>query len=166
MMWSLLLASALIVGQSRQLDASMSDPQIAVPHKASIAHGEGRDWTVVSVELSPGAADSWQSRTREEFLFVLEGTGRLEDGEKPAIVLKPGTVATLTSVPRHVLKNTSRTRTLKVLVVYRAEERQLHPLLGRMGQESQGSKEPNSNGRSGQRKNEKQQESRDIGLIF
>ena len=165
--WMFFLTSVLIIGTSQHLDAKTNDPQAVVSFKAEVADGEGKDWSVITVELRPGAIDSWHSRPGGEFVYVLEGAGRLEADGKPAIVLNPGTVATLTVIPHHVLKNTSRTKTLKVLVVFLTENRQPHPLLAdRTTPEDQGSRELISNGESRQNKNKKQHESADIGLIF
>jgi quercetin dioxygenase-like cupin family protein len=166
MMWVLFLTSALIIGTSQHLDAKTSDLKAAVPFKGEIADGKGKDWSVITLELRPGAVDSWHSRPGGEFVYVLEGAGRLEVGGKPAITLNPGTVATLTSTPHHVLKNTSRTRALKVLVVFLAENRQPHPLLDRTTQGPQGTRAQISNGESRQRNAQEPHKSADMGLIF
>ncbi len=165
LMWVFFLTSVLVLGTSRHLDAKSSDPQATVSFKTEVAEGEGKHWSVITVELRPGAVDSWHSRPGGEFVYVLEGAGRLEADGNPAIVLNHGTVATLTVLPRHVLKNTSRTKTLKVLVVFLTENRQLHPLLAdRTTPGHQESREPISHG--GSRPLKEQHESADIGLVF
>lgn len=167
LMGVLYMTSALVIGSSQHLNAKTSDPQAAVPFKAEVAQGEGRDWSVITVELRPGAVDSWHSRPGGEFVYVLEGAGRLEAGGKPAITLNAGTVATLTAIPHPVLKNTSRTRTLKVLVVFLTENRPQHSLLAdRTTKGPQESSDPISNGESRQRKAKGQDTSADMGLIF
>jgi quercetin dioxygenase-like cupin family protein len=89
----------------------------------------GNDWSAVTVELEPGAVRSWLSPSDDELLYVLEGSGRLEMGRKSPITLNPGIVAKLGSAPRHVVKNTSSARSLRMLVVFRTENGQGHPLL-------------------------------------
>ena len=121
--------------------AGMSVPVLAAAHDQRVdqkanyaaelnapAGPAGRDWKSITVELQPGAADSWQSRPDGELLYVLEGAGRLEMNGKPPMALNPGTVARLSGMPHHVLKNTSRTRTLKVLIVFLQDAGQQHPL--------------------------------------
>ena len=104
---------------SQRPDASMSKELAAA----------AKDWKSIAIELPPGGADSWQLRPEGELLYVLEGTGRLELDGKPAMALNPGTVAKLDGVPRHLVKNTSRTKILKILVVFIQHKGQPHPLL-------------------------------------
>ncbi len=89
----------------------------------------GKDWNVIAVELAPGAINGWHSQPGGEILYVLEGAGRLEVDGKQAITLNPGSASTLTSIPHHVLKNISRTKTLKILVVFLNPSGGPHPLL-------------------------------------
>jgi quercetin dioxygenase-like cupin family protein len=89
----------------------------------------GKDWNVIAVELAPGDMNRWHSQPGGEFLYVLEGAGRLEVEGKQAITLHPGSASTLTSNPHHVLKNISRTNPLKILVVFLNPSGGPHPLL-------------------------------------
>lgn len=89
----------------------------------------GNDWNAVTVELEPGAVRSWLSQSDGELLYILEGSGRLEMAGKLPITLNPGIVAKLGPAPRHVVKNTSSARSLRMLVVFRTENGQGHPLL-------------------------------------
>ncbi len=60
--WVFFLTSVLVIGTSGHLDAKTSDPQAVVSFKAEVAEGKGKDWSVITVELRPGAVDSWHSR--------------------------------------------------------------------------------------------------------
>lgn len=159
----LFLSSALVIGSSQFLSAQPSDQQTVVPFKAEIVEAEGKEWSVISVELPAGMINSWHSQPRGEFLYVLEGAGRLEVDGKPAITLNPGSVSTLTSIPHHVLKNMSRTKTLKILVVFLNEHSEPHPLLAsstvQAPQSSNTAPHEESKPRMGQHKG-------DIGLVF
>ena len=124
------------------------------------------NWKTVTVELKPGAVESWQSRPEGELLYVLEGSGRLVMGGKQSIVLSPGIVARLDAWPRHVVKNTSDAGTLKVLVVF-PEKGQQHPLLaGRRVQGQRESKESISSGPGRPIESREQQEAPATGLVF
>ena len=105
-----------------------------VSGEASGAHDKdtglpGNDWSAVTVELEPGTVRSWLSRQDGELLYVLEGSGRLEVSGRSTITLNPGMIAKLGSAPRHVVKNTNGGKNLKVLIVFRTEQGEVHPLL-------------------------------------
>ena len=130
----MLVLSLTLVGMSVPAIAADHDRQInqKADYAAELnapAGAAGQDWKSITVELQPGAADSWQSRPDGELLYVLEGAGRFEMNGMPPMALNPGTVARLSGTPHHVLKNTSRTRTLKVLIVFlRDAGQEQHPL--------------------------------------
>lgn len=79
---------------------------------------DDREWSLVLVELAPGDMDARHFHPGLELMYVLEGEGFLEVDGEPARALNPGTVAALPQDRRHVLKNTSATGSLKVLVVF------------------------------------------------
>jgi quercetin dioxygenase-like cupin family protein len=163
--WVLLMSSVVVVGSGRHVDAKMQEPQAVEPAKGHMVGGVGQDWDVLSFELPPGAIHSWQSRPRGEFLYILEGAGRLQVEGRPAITLSAGAASTLTSLPQHVLKNTSRTKPLKILVVF-FNEKEPHPLVHfSLVQGSQG-KGTGSHDRGGTSPAGIQQKSGDIGLVF
>ena len=126
---TLMFALVLILGNSRFLDAKTSDSPPMAPLKTDMGERVGKDWNVIAVELAPGAMNGWHSQPGGEFLYVLEGAGRLEMDGKQAITLNPGSASTLTSIPHHVLKNISRTKPLKILVVFLNQNSGPHPLL-------------------------------------
>jgi quercetin dioxygenase-like cupin family protein len=84
----------------------------------------GKKWKVVTVELGPGAVDSRSIRPGTGLVYVLDGGGLLELDGKATIGLRPGTAAALNPEKPHVLKNTSETGTLRVLVVSLQEKGQ------------------------------------------
>ena len=86
---------------------------------ADVAAADGKEWKVVTIELSPGTVDARHFHPGAELVYVLEGAGLLEVDGKPSVPLNPGGVTTLQPQQAHVLKNASRTRPLKVLVVLR-----------------------------------------------
>ncbi|MCE3223558.1 MAG: Cupin domain [Nitrospira sp.] len=164
-MWVLCLSAALFVGHSRPLDAIANDFSSSVSSPAEIVEGAGKDWRLIAVELAPGSTNSWPTQPGGEFLYVLEGAGRLEMHGKRAVTLNPGSVSALTSVPHHVLTNTSRTRTLKILVVFFNETSQAHPLLASgLVERSQRSRDTISNAETKTRL--ERNRSGDIGLVF
>ena len=127
--WIVVFALLFVLGNSRSVDAKTSDSPPMVSLKTDIGERVGKDWNVIAVELAPGAMNGWHSQPGGEFLYVLEGAGRLEVDGKQAITLNPGSASTLTSIPHHVLKNLSRTKTLKILVVFLKSSGGTHPLL-------------------------------------
>ena len=86
---------------------------------ADVAVADGKEWKVVTIELSPGTVDARHFHPGAELVYVLEGAGLLEMDGKPPVALNPGVVTTLQPKRDHVLKNASQTRRLKVLVVMR-----------------------------------------------
>ena len=86
---------------------------------ADAAVAGGKEWKVVTIELSAGTVDSRHFHPGAELVYVLEGAGILEMDGKPPVALNPGVVTTLQSNQDHVLKNASQTQSLKVLVVLR-----------------------------------------------
>lgn len=159
----LILSSMLIVGTHGALDAKTNDPQAMAFHQADVGAALEKGWTVLTVELPPDTANSWHSQPQGEFLYVLEGAGRLEVDGKRAVALGPGSVATLTSVPRHVLKNPSRTKILKILVVFLEDKREPHPL--RTTGAASSLQEDGNAFKEGS-KLRMEQKSPDIGLVF
>ncbi len=153
MMW--IGVSAFVPGIGQDVQAKMSEPHAATLWKSHIAGVEGKDWNVITVELQPGATQSWHFNPADELVYVLEGAGRLDLEGRPSVTLKPGTVATLGSAPNHLLKNTSRTKILKVLVVLLIDKGQQHPLFP-----------PVSNGASKQHVIQEPAKSPEIGLVF
>jgi quercetin dioxygenase-like cupin family protein len=154
-------------GAAGQTLSAGSDESGAAAQTQNKAAGlAGTHWKAITIELKPGAVESWKSRPEGELLYVLEGSGRLEMGGKQSIALSPGIVARLDARPRHAVKNTSDARTLKVLVVF-PEKGQQHPLLAdRRVQGERDSKESILGGAGRQIESREQQGSPATGLVF
>ena len=151
-------------GQAVQVAREGSEVAARMQNKA--AGPAGAEWKVITVELKPGAVESWESRPEGELLYVLEGSGRLEMDGKQSITLSPGIIARLDARPPHAVKNTSDARTLKVLVVF-PEKGQRHPLLAdRRVQGQRESKESILSGADRQIDSRERQEAPATGLVF
>lgn len=120
---TLALAPAFAAGQ--EVDVQTMGTHVATALKTDVA-GE---WKVITVELAPGAVDAHQTYPGVELVYVLEGAGFLEVDGKAPVALNPGVVAALNPKQIHVLKNTSPTQTLKVLVVLLLEKGHQRPML-------------------------------------
>lgn len=152
---ALIGASVSLDGFGEELQAKLREPSPATLLKSNVPGVEGKDWNVITVELQPGAAQSWHVSPADELVYVLEGAGQLDLEGRPSVTLKPGAVAALGSTPNHLLRNTSRTKTLKVLVVLLIDKGQQHPLLALP-----------SNGTGKQQLTSEPAKSPEIGLVF
>jgi quercetin dioxygenase-like cupin family protein len=95
--------------------------------QADAAEGKDQNWKVVTVELGPGAVDSRSVRPGTGLVYVLTGGGLLELDGKASIGLHPGVAVALNPEKPHVLKNTTETQTLRVLIVsFQDKARQLN----------------------------------------
>lgn len=104
------------------------------------ANGTGtpsKEWKVATVELGPGVVDSRAVRPGVGLVYVLEGGGILEMDGKASLALRPGVAATLNPDKPHVLKNTSETETLRVLVVLHRDKSQQGATLETAGTKTQ-----------------------------
>jgi quercetin dioxygenase-like cupin family protein len=125
--------SALAIAAGSDLNPPTTGPQVTTISKTDVAGVEDKEWKVRTVELAPGAADARHFYSGVELVYVLEGAGRLEVDGKPFVALHPGAVAALNPKEMHVLKNTSQTQTLKVVVVLLREKEQPGLALGNRG---------------------------------
>jgi quercetin dioxygenase-like cupin family protein len=160
--------------------ATAQDLHITLEDSGEAARSPGKDgglpendWSALTVELEPGAVRSWLSRSDGELLYVLEGSGRLETSGNAPITLNRGMVARLGSAPRHVVKNMSGVKGLTILVVFRMENGQRHPLLATRqihsaGQESLESSRGDSARLGTEKSDQRQQPGRyeEMGLVF
>lgn len=154
---------AMAAGQDRHAGPNGSHATIRMNE---VSDPMEKDWKSITVELPPGAVDSWQSRAGGELLYVLDGTGRLERGGKSPVALNAGSVTRLDGTPRHVVKNISRTKALKILIVFVREQGEEHPLLAdRTTQAGQDYQRPLSDGDRYFHGRDRQ-ESVGTGLIF
>ncbi|HEX9868616.1 MAG TPA: cupin domain-containing protein [Candidatus Tectomicrobia bacterium] len=89
----------------------------------------GKEVTMFMAEIPPGARTGKHYHPGDEFIFVLEGAGVLEEQGKPPITMKPGTALHYASPAEkaayvHEAKNTSDTAPLKILAVLITEKGQ------------------------------------------
>jgi len=159
------LGLAFAAGQD--LNAQTSGAQVMTLLKAEVTGVEGKEWNVITVELTPGAVDTRHFHPGVELVYVLEGAGFLEVDGKPPVALNLGTVVALHPKYSHVLKNASRTQSLKILVVLLLERgQQLSMLANGVAPRHQegGGQLPYVDGR--QQKTNEQKNSTRPGLVF
>ena len=149
------------------LSAQTIGPHVTPLLNSGVPGVTGKEWDVITVELAPGALDARHSYPGVELVYVLEGAGFLEVDGKPPVALNPGVVAALNPKQIHVLKNTSQTQTLKVVVVLLLEKGHQRPMLANQrAPRLQGAGEPISNGKLRQHKTNEQNNSTNAGLVF
>jgi len=136
-----MLVLAIAAGQDLNAQA---EAQVTTLLKTYVAGVDGKEWNVITVELTPGAMDTRHFHPGVELVYVLEGAGFLEVDGKPPVALNPGTVAALHPKHSHVLKNTSQTQTLKVVVVLLLDKGQQHPVLAKRGTPPKATEQNNS----------------------
>jgi quercetin dioxygenase-like cupin family protein len=135
---------ALGLAAGHDLSAQTNGSQVITILKTDGAGMEDKEWKVRTVELAPGAADARHFYTGVELVYVLKGAGRLEVDGKPFLTLHPGAVAALNPKEMHVLKNTSQTQKLKVVIVLLREKRQPGLALGNRGTSPKAVEQDNS----------------------
>ncbi len=114
----------LAIAAGQDLNAQTNGAHVTHLLRVDVAGAEGKEWNVITVELIPGAVDARHFHPGVQVVYVLEGAGVLEvDGKRP-VALNLGTVAALGPKEAHVLKNTSQTQALKVLVIQLIEKGQ------------------------------------------
>ena len=164
-MFAGMFALAIVAGQD--LNAQTSVPHVTPLLNTGVPGVKGKEWDVITVELAPGAVDARHSYPGVELVYVLEGAGFLEVHGKPPVALNPGVVAALNPKQIHILKNTSQTQTLKVVVVLLLEKGHQRPMLanGEASRHQSDGKEI-SNGDLRQQKTNEQNNSTHTGLVF
>jgi quercetin dioxygenase-like cupin family protein len=125
--------SAFATAAGQDQNAQASGPQVTTISKTDVAGVEDKEREVIAVELAPGAVDARHFYSGVELVYVLEGAGRLEVDGMPLVALHLGAVAALNPKQIHVLKNTSQTQTLKVVVVLLREKGQPRLTLANRG---------------------------------
>ncbi len=82
----------------------------------------GKGGTMFLAEYEPGARSGKHYHPGHEFIYVLEGTGVMEEVGKPPVAMKPGVPIYFYSSPDkpsyvHEARNVSTTEPMKLLVV-------------------------------------------------
>ena len=119
----LVLAGLFALGlvPSRTLSAQTNGAHVSRFLQTGDVKMDDAEWKVVTVELGPGAVDPRSIHAGGGLVYVLKGTGVLQLDGKSSLALHPGVAAALNSEKHHVLRNTSETETLRILVVVHAD---------------------------------------------
>jgi quercetin dioxygenase-like cupin family protein len=88
-----------------------------------------KEVTIFMAEFKPGARTGKHYHPGQEFIYVVEGEGRIEEAGKPPLELKPGMAIYFESDPAkptyvHEGINTSKTKTLKLVTTLITEKGQ------------------------------------------
>jgi quercetin dioxygenase-like cupin family protein len=88
-----------------------------------------KEVTIFMAEFKPGARTGKHYHPGQEFIYVVEGEGRIEEAGKPPVELKPGMAIYFESDPAkptyvHEGFNTSKTKTLKLVTTLITEKGQ------------------------------------------
>ena len=88
-----------------------------------------KEVTIFMAEIKPGARTGRHYHPGQEFVYVVEGEGRIEESGKPPVELKPGMAIYFESDPAkptyvHEGINTSKTKTLKLVTTLITEKGQ------------------------------------------
>jgi hypothetical protein len=123
-------------------------------------------WDAMRVELRPGSNDARHFLRGGEFVVILQGAGSLERVGEPSVTLTPGSVVPIGPTAESILKNISRTTTLKALVLFQVQKgKQPGSSPDRGSQAGSRNEGPPSKGDS-QHHKPMQQQSPDLGLVF
>ena len=88
-----------------------------------------KEVTIFMAEFKPGARTGKHYHPGQEFIYVVEGEGRIEEAGKPPVELKPGMAIYFESDPAkptyvHEGINASKTKTLKLVTTLITEKGQ------------------------------------------
>lgn len=115
--------AAGVIG-ARVLNAQPQPVTRTVLLTTELAGIEGKEARMLRSEVAPGAATEKHYHPGHEFFYVLEGSGTLEAEGQPPLPLKPGVASYDPPKLVHVVKNTSKTAPLKLVVFLVAEKGQ------------------------------------------
>jgi quercetin dioxygenase-like cupin family protein len=93
MMLVLPVSVGIIVGVvgTQVLSAQQSAVKRTLLLKGELMGVTGKEVTMFTAEIPPGARTGKHYHPGDEFIFVLEGSGVLEEQGKPPLTMKPGT---------------------------------------------------------------------------
>ncbi len=88
-----------------------------------------KEVTIFRAEIKPGARTGKHYHPGQEFIYVVDGEGRIEESGKPPVELKPGMAIYFESDPAkpnyvHEGINTSKTKPLKLVTTLITEKGQ------------------------------------------
>jgi quercetin dioxygenase-like cupin family protein len=123
-MFTLATALGIAIGAAGQPAISSDKPQIARTELMNIelADMPGKIAHMYTMELAPGLMTPRHSHPGHYLVYVLQGTGIVEQDDKPTLHLSPGMsyyIHSPSATPDawHSVWNTSKTEALKTLVV-------------------------------------------------
>lgn len=122
-MFALATALGMVIGAAGHRAISSEKPQVARTElmNVDLADLPGKIAHMYIVELAPGLMTPRHSHPGHYFVYVLEGSGVVEEDGKPTLHLSPGGSYYIhaPSAPAswHFVWNTSQTQPLKTLVV-------------------------------------------------
>jgi quercetin dioxygenase-like cupin family protein len=122
------LAAAIAVATPRSVAAQEAVTRTVILKKALEADPR-KEVTMFVAEYKPGAKSGKHYHPGQEFVYVLEGEGRLEEVGKPAVDLKPGVAVYFQSDPAkptyvHEATNLSKTKPMRLVVTLITEKGQ------------------------------------------
>ncbi|HEU4685999.1 MAG TPA: hypothetical protein VFS39_15945 [Nitrospira sp.] len=111
------VAFVLIEGHDFNADAQ----ERTAPRLAAVTQDADKEWTVMTLELDPGAVYKRPLDASEQVIYVLAGVGTLKAKGQAAMSLQVRTATALHRKHVEVITNTSQTQKLKLLLVQRVE---------------------------------------------
>lgn len=125
---ALALGAAIAVSMARQAVAQEGVTRTVILKKPLEADPK-KEVTIFVAEFKPGARTGKHYHPGQEFIYVLEGEGRIEEAGKPPIDLKPGMAVYFESDPAkptyvHEGFNLSKTKPMKLVTTLITEKGQ------------------------------------------
>lgn len=128
-LWTVVVAASLVGvvtvwAAAPEAHVQRSASQLSLLQGLDIPGGNGGPWQVRTMELRPGFRSERQFYASGDLVYVIEGAGRLEGPGQPPLSLNQGSVVTVDLSRDYVLRNISRTKLLKVLVLFHEDRSQ------------------------------------------
>ena len=125
---ALALGAVIAVSMARQAVAQEGVTRTVILKKPLEADPK-KEVTIFVAEFKPGARTGKHYHPGQEFIYVLEGEGRIEEAGKPPIDLKPGMAVYFESDPAkptyvHEGFNLSKTKPMKLVTTLITEKGQ------------------------------------------
>ena len=125
---ALALGAVMAVSMARQAVAQEGVTRTVILKKPLEADPK-KEVTIFVAEFKPGARTGKHYHPGQEFIYVLEGEGRIEEAGKPPIDLKPGMAVYFESDPAkptyvHEGFNLSKTKPMKLVTTLITEKGQ------------------------------------------
>jgi quercetin dioxygenase-like cupin family protein len=127
--WILALLSAIVVIAVSERAAAQEGLTRTVLMKKDLEADPKKEVTVFIAEYKPGAKSGKHYHPGQEFIYVLEGEGVMEEVGKAPVAMKPGVLLYFQSDPKnpayvHEATNLSKTAGMKLVVTLITEKGQ------------------------------------------